>query len=151
MPQDDTLLRIVYENSGEENQIPLSDLVAALTGFLDHFAEKSLVGEPFFAIVRTGDGQTKLSRLLDACGYRDNPRGFFADLLVLLGKADGTAKISINGQHSSAGSGSGRHAEGYRYLPGKTFHAYHPANACIQGCGLSVPAVYPGTGCHRSH
>jgi hypothetical protein len=48
MPQDDTLLRIVYENSGEENQIPLSDLVAALTGFLDHFAEKSLVGEPFF-------------------------------------------------------------------------------------------------------
>ena len=97
MPQDDTLLRIVYENSGEENQIPLSDLVAALTGFLDHFAEKSLVGEPFFAIVRTGDGRTKLSRLLDACGYRDNPRGFFADLLVLLGKADGTAKISING------------------------------------------------------
>jgi L-lysine 2,3-aminomutase len=97
MPQDENLLRIVYENSGEENQIPLSDLVAALTGFLDHFAEKSLVGEPFFAIVRTGDGRTKLSRLLDACGYRDNPRGFFADLLVLLGKADGTAKISING------------------------------------------------------
>lgn len=97
MPQDDTLLRIVYENSGEENQIPLSDLVAALTGFLDHFAEKSLVGEPFFTIVRTGDGRTKLSRLLDACGYRDNPKGFFADLLVLLGKADGTSKISING------------------------------------------------------
>jgi L-lysine 2,3-aminomutase len=90
-------MTLVYENSGEENQIPLSDLVAALTGFLDHFAEKSLVGEPFFTIVRTGDGRTKLSRLLDACGYRDNPKGFFADLLVLLGKADGTSKISING------------------------------------------------------
>ncbi|MBE9543529.1 MAG: radical SAM protein, partial [Proteobacteria bacterium] len=97
MPQDDALLSIVYENSGEENQIPLSDLVAALTGFLDHFAEKSLVGETFCALVRTGDGRTKLSRLLDACGYRDNPRGFFSELLELLGKADGTAKISING------------------------------------------------------
>jgi len=96
MPQDDALLRIVYENSGEENQIPLSDLFTALTGFLDHFAEKSLVGETFFAIVQTGDGRTKLSRLLDACGYRDNPRGFFTELLVLLGKADGTAKIAIN-------------------------------------------------------
>jgi L-lysine 2,3-aminomutase len=97
MPQNDALLRIVYENSGEENQIPLSDLVAALKSFLDHFAEKSLVGETFFAIVQTGDGRTKLSRLLDACGYRDNPRGFFSELLVLLGKADGTSKISING------------------------------------------------------
>jgi lysine 2,3-aminomutase len=97
MPQDDALLRIVYENSGEENQTPLSGLVTALTNFLDHFAEKSLVGETFFAIVRTGDGRTKLSRLLDACGYRDNPEGFFAELLVLLGKADGNAKIAING------------------------------------------------------
>jgi lysine 2,3-aminomutase len=96
MPQDDALLRIVYENSGEENQIPLSDLVTALTSFLDHFAEKSLVGETFFAIVQTGDGRTKLSRLLDACGYSDNPKGFFTELLVLLGKADGTAKIAIN-------------------------------------------------------
>ncbi len=97
MPSNDALLSIVYENSGDENQAPLSDLVAALTDFLDHFAEKSLVGETFFAIVRTGDGQTKLSRLLDACGYRDNPRGFFTELLQLLGKADGTAKISMNG------------------------------------------------------
>ena len=96
MPQDDALLSIVYENSGEENQIPLEDLVAALTGFLDHFAEKSLVGETFFGIVHTGDGRTKLSRLLDACGYSDNPRGFFSELLVLLGKADGTAKIAIH-------------------------------------------------------
>ena len=97
MLQNAALMRIVYENSGEEIQVPLSDLVAGLTDFLDHFAEKSLVGESFFAIVRTGDGRTKLSRLLDACGYSDNPKGFFSELLVLLGKADGTAKIYING------------------------------------------------------
>ena len=72
MPKDDALLKIIYENSGEENQIHLSDLVAALMDFLDHFAEKNLVGETFFAIVQTGDGRTKLSRLLDACAYRDD-------------------------------------------------------------------------------
>ena len=97
MPQDDALLRIFFENSGEENQIPLPDLIAALAAFLDHFAEKSLVGESFYAIVQTGDGATRLSRLLDACGYRDNPRGFFSELLSLLGKANGTGKITVNG------------------------------------------------------
>ena len=97
MLQNNTLMRIVFENSGEESQIPLFDLMKALTDFLDHFAEKSFVGETFFAIVGTGDGQTKLSRMLDACGYSDNPQGFFSELLVLLGKADGTGKIRING------------------------------------------------------
>jgi len=97
MLQDNALLSIVYKNSGEEGQIPLADLVDALTGFLDHFAEKNLVGEAFCAIVQTGDGRAKLSRLLDACGYSDNPRGFFSELLALLGKADGTTRISMNG------------------------------------------------------
>jgi len=97
MLQNNTLMRIVFENSGEENQIPLSDLIEALTDFLNHFVEKSLVGETFFAIVQTGDGQTKFSRMLDACAYRDDPKGFFSELLVLLGKADGTGKIRING------------------------------------------------------
>ena len=96
MSQNDNSLRIVYENSGEENQVFLSDLVAALTGFLDHFGVKPLVGKAFFEIIRTGDGRTKLSRLLDACEYSDNPKGFFSELLMLLGKTDGTKKISIN-------------------------------------------------------
>ena len=82
MSKDDNLMRIVYKNSGEENQIPLSDLVAALTGFLDHFGVKSLVGQTFFEIIQIGDGRTKFSRLLDACGYRANPKGFFSELLA---------------------------------------------------------------------
>ena len=97
MSQSDALVRIVYENSGEMNQVPLSDLVAALTGFLDHFGVKALVGKSFFEIIQPGDGHTKFSRLLDACRYSDDPSGFFSELLDLLGKADGTKKISING------------------------------------------------------
>ena len=96
MPQDDALLRIVYQYSGEEHQIRLEKLVTVLTGFLDHFAEKSLVGESFYHIVKTDDGQTKFSKLIEACGYGNDPKGFFTNLLSLLGKADGTAKLSIN-------------------------------------------------------
>ena len=96
MLQDDALLKIVYENAGEEREILLMDLVVTLTEFLDHFAVKRLVGEIFSDIVGTGDGSTKFSRLLDACGYGDNSGGFFSELLAMLGKADGTKKISIN-------------------------------------------------------
>ncbi|MDY6792247.1 MAG: radical SAM protein [Thermodesulfobacteriota bacterium] len=97
MLQNNTLMTIVFENSDEENHIPLSDLIEALIDFLGHFAEKSLVGKAFYSIVQTGDGRTKFSRLLNACKYNNNPKGFFSELLMLLGKADGTGKISING------------------------------------------------------
>ena len=39
MPPDGSL-RIVYENNGEERQVALTGLVAALEDFLDHFVEK---------------------------------------------------------------------------------------------------------------
>ena len=75
MTKDDTFMRIVYEHSGEEKQVPLSSLVAALVDFLDHFGVKSLVGHSFYGIVQSGDGATKLSRLLDACGHSKRSRG----------------------------------------------------------------------------
>ena len=56
MPKEDTLMRIVYEHSGEEKQVPLSTLVSAVVEFLDHFSVKSLVGPSFIKIIRAGDG-----------------------------------------------------------------------------------------------
>ncbi|MCB2147384.1 MAG: radical SAM protein [Deltaproteobacteria bacterium] len=97
MSQDDTLMKIVFENSGEANQITLSKLISAATGCLDHFGVKALVGKTFFEIIQTGDGPTKMARLLDACGYSEHPGGFFEELLMLLGKADGSGRIRING------------------------------------------------------
>ena len=97
MSQTDALLKIVFENSGEENRVALADLIAALTSFLDHFGVKTLVGKAFFEIIQSGDGHAKMARLLDACGYRENARGFFEALLSLLGTADGTANILVNG------------------------------------------------------
>jgi lysine 2,3-aminomutase len=97
MLKDDALLGIGFENSGEANQASLPDLVSALTGVLDHFGVSALVGQAFVDIIGTGDGQTKLARFLDACGYSRNHEGFFAELLALLGKADGTHSIVVNG------------------------------------------------------
>jgi L-lysine 2,3-aminomutase len=97
MAPESTLLKIAYEHSGQENSVALADLVAAGTGFLDHFGVKRLVGPAVHGIIGSGDGQTKLSRLLSACGYAGNPEGFFKQLLAQLGKADGTCKIAVNG------------------------------------------------------
>ena len=97
MSQDDTSMKIVFENSGESNQISLSKLISAATACLDHFGVKALVGKTFFEIIQTGDGPTKMARLLDACGYNNNPGGFFKELLMLLGKADGSGRILVNG------------------------------------------------------
>ena len=97
MPRYDALLRIVFENTGEGSRVSLSDLIATLTAFLDHFGVKALVGQPYFDIIQTGDGRTKLAKLLEACGFGDDPKGFFSDLLLQLEKANGTAKIVING------------------------------------------------------
>lgn len=97
MAQNETVLKIKFERSGEENQIELSTLVTTLTGFLDHLAEKSLVGDTFLHQVGRGNGSAKLSRLLDACGYKDDPGGFFSELLELLGRADGSGEMVVNG------------------------------------------------------
>ncbi|MBT8372427.1 MAG: radical SAM protein, partial [Deltaproteobacteria bacterium] len=96
MLQEDISLRFACENSGEENQAALSNLVNTMTDFLDHYGEKTLMGETFFNIIGIGDGSEKLERLLAACGYDQDAHGFFVHLLALLGKADGTQEIAIN-------------------------------------------------------
>ncbi|MEE4242224.1 MAG: radical SAM protein, partial [Desulfopila sp.] len=97
MPPKETLLTVVYRNSGEERQVSLRELTVALRGFLDHLAVKPLIDRSFFEIVQMGDGQSKLSRLIQACGYGQDTEGFFQELLVKLGEADGTHAISVGG------------------------------------------------------
>jgi L-lysine 2,3-aminomutase len=97
MPREEAFVGVVFENSGEANQVPLADLIDALTRFLDHFGTKALVGETFLATIGSGDGHARLARLLEACGYADDPRGFFEELLGKLGKADGTTAVAVNG------------------------------------------------------
>ena len=112
----DNLLRIAYQNTGEEIQVRLSELSNALTGFLDHFAVDPLVGKPFCEIVQAGDGRTKLSRLLEACGHRDDAEGFFRKLLAELGRADGSERSGAAG----TAPGSRRHGRAAPNQPGSS-------------------------------
>jgi L-lysine 2,3-aminomutase len=88
--------KIAYMNKGAEKQVLLSDLTYTLTGFLDHLGVRPLIERSFFDVIQSGDGQTKFNRLLEACGYTDDPAGFFKELLQQLSLADGKKKIIIN-------------------------------------------------------
>jgi lysine 2,3-aminomutase len=105
MPQNEPIIEMVHAHSDDVQSLPLADLNFALTDFLDHFCVTTLVGQEFVNLVQSGDGPAKASRLLTACGYGNNPDGFFRELLSLLGSADGSTKgdgrpfapITING------------------------------------------------------
>ncbi len=97
MLQDEASVGIAFKHSNEENPVPLAALVDALTGLLDQMGAKALVGSSIHDIIRTGDGPSKLGRFLKACGYPDDPAGFFNALLPQLGNADGSGPIAVNG------------------------------------------------------
>lgn len=97
MASDEQVEMIVFMNKGAEKQVLLSDLTSNLIGFLDHLGVRPLIERSFSDVIQSGDGQTKFNRLLEACGYTNDPAGFFKELLQQLSLADGTEKISING------------------------------------------------------
>lgn len=97
MSPTDTLIKVDFENSGESRAVPLDGLTRAASEFLEHFGEKNLIGGTLYDIIGVGGGKTRLARLLSAAGYADDAAGFFTELFLLLGKADGTRDISVNG------------------------------------------------------
>ncbi len=96
MSHEDTYLDVSFDHD-EPRRVALSDLVTGLTAFLDQFGETSLTGSAFAAVIKTGDGDAKLARLLEATGFADAPEGFFQTLLAALSKADGAMHITVNG------------------------------------------------------
>ena len=97
MARDEVTLRIIYKYSGEENEVLLSSLTETVISFIDQMATKQLTGPTFFDCITKGTGSDTFHRLLFACGYADDPKGFFRELLDKLGMADGSVAITING------------------------------------------------------
>ncbi len=93
-------LEMVHALSDEKSSVTLADLNHVLADFCDHFCISALVGRPFVELVdgsgSGGGGAQRVSRLLAACGYADDPEGFFTDLLAQLGKGT-SGPIEING------------------------------------------------------
>jgi lysine 2,3-aminomutase len=97
MAPNDTALRIVYQNSGDEELVGLTELTAALTRYLEHLAVRPLIDSGFSGVIGEGDGRTKMARLIAACDYGTDTEGFYQELLAQLGRADGTTRIALNG------------------------------------------------------
>lgn len=96
--QDDNLtVPITFKTTGETRQIPLSELLYGAIDFWDHCIHPSLVDQQFITLIGEGDGKTRFGRFLSRIDFENDPNGFFKKLLILLGKADGTRAIAING------------------------------------------------------
>lgn len=78
---------MTFDRSGVTLRVPLMDLMDQVIDFLENYGEEPVLDRRTCSIIGSGDGITKLSRLLDAAGYPRDPRGFFADLLGQLESA----------------------------------------------------------------
>ncbi|GAK59617.1 radical SAM domain protein [Candidatus Vecturithrix granuli] len=96
MKNTDTLLKNFFEHSKKEIEVSLKALEDGTAEFLESYATASLVGQDFCAVIGDGDGRTKLARLLEASGYKENPEGFFKHVLSQLVQSNSRQK-SVNG------------------------------------------------------
>nr|WP_244154257.1 radical SAM protein [Desulfospira joergensenii] len=90
------VLRIKFEHSGKEADIPLSGLRNGLIFFLDIYGNDQFCGRDFSALVGDGDGETRFSNLLKSCGYGNDPRGFFEFVLGTIAQGRGW-DMTVNG------------------------------------------------------
>jgi L-lysine 2,3-aminomutase len=96
MPANESRLEVVQTHSNEESTVPLADLTAVLNDFCAHLCVAPLVDQAFMELMDAEAGADKVSRLLAGCGYANDPKGFFTDLLGRLGKG-GSGPIEMNG------------------------------------------------------
>jgi L-lysine 2,3-aminomutase len=90
---------VEFKNSKETAVVDLGRLETHLTEFLELYGEVPLVDDEFRSIIGEGDGAARFSRLLAATRFENDPRGFLAELLDQLERAEvGRATdISVNG------------------------------------------------------
>ncbi len=86
--------------AGKENAAPTAfALVDTLIEFLEFYGTASLVGREFAEIIGGGDGKDRLSRLLVAAGYPDDPEGLcraLAEQLLQAGTGN-RSPVAVNG------------------------------------------------------
>ena len=77
---EEAVYHLKYVNSGESTDVELASLVTGLKDFLAYFGSPYLLGTEFCSMIGDGDGDSKLQRLLQACGYENDPNGFFSEI-----------------------------------------------------------------------
>ncbi len=92
---EETVYHIEFVNSRETSSVSLSELVAGVTDFLAHFGGAYLLGKTFYNIVGDGDGNTKFKRLLQTAGYKNDAKGFFAEITEKLARSTSTNPVPM--------------------------------------------------------
>lgn len=99
MEREGTIYNIDFKQSREQRPVPLEDIEKSVKLFLELYGEEWVLGKKFADIIGKGDGETRLSRLLDAAHHENDPGGFFSNILDQLEyiNHDTPSDISVNG------------------------------------------------------
>lgn len=84
MKPQGNVFNMEFKYAREQKTVNLDELERDVTEFLELYGDQWLVGKKFGEITGEGGGETRLSRLLKAAHYENNPREFFADILEQL-------------------------------------------------------------------
>jgi L-lysine 2,3-aminomutase len=87
--KQDTRVKIRFEHSKKEANVPLSTLTDGAVKFLDFYGNAQFCGRKFVGIVGEGDGGTKFATLLRASGYESDAMGFFSAVFTAIGQSKG--------------------------------------------------------------
>jgi len=74
-------LEVRFSKSKTRQTVELGGLREKIVDFLEYYCREPLVGQEFLLAVKGADGPSRFSSLLDACGKKDDPHGFFAELV----------------------------------------------------------------------
>jgi lysine 2,3-aminomutase len=99
MEREGSIYNIEFKQSREQRPVSPDDLEKSVKQFLELYGEEWVVGKKFAKIIGSGDGETRLSRLLTAAQHENDARGFFTGILAQLEYLNHTtpSDISVNG------------------------------------------------------
>ena len=96
MKIDNKILQVTFETARELKEISLETLIQRTVQFLEYFGDVPIVSRKFAGIIKSGSGEVKFKRLLQAAGYSNDPEGFFAELTGKLSRLPKEKNIRIN-------------------------------------------------------
>lgn len=96
---EDRLFTIQFTHSGETGSASLLDLVDCSIWFFDELCAVPLVDKRTLKLAGKGDGRERFARYIQAAGYKDDPAGFFTEVLAGLARANyrDDTDVTVNG------------------------------------------------------
>ena len=139
MKLPDITFDVQFDRSGITRQVSLTALIDQVIELLENHGVEPIIDRKTYAVIGTGDGISRLSRLLDTAGFPRDPRGFFGELLKQLQTAGCGRALTVK---------IGKVVVPYNLLlavlevviPGNKFVTVKTVRQLERLCNISVPA-----------